>query len=130
MGFLEACHTSSHEYFVQHKNVLSSQTDEVEYLEDSIGTTQTNGISRSEHDSPSDDGAFKLTIRSTAAKEIIVTVRPTTTCGKIVENFIKRAGLKPNKKARLQIDGESMKPEVTIADTDLEDGDMVDIVGL
>jgi hypothetical protein len=84
---------------------------------------------------------FKLILRSAiTTKDITLTVRPTTTCGAIVNAFLNSAGLTsryPNvarKKGAagpvLQIDGDKMKPSDAIGDAGLEDGDCVDVVGL
>lgn len=40
-----------------------------------------------------DDDKFKLTLRSSATKDVTVTVRPTTKCGSIIKAFLKKAGL-------------------------------------
>lgn len=102
---------------------------------------------------------FKLILRSAATKDkdIMLNVRPTTKCGAIVRAFLKKAGLgdkypaamgmggtTPAKKGkakakgaaagvpepRLVVDGEKMDPEAEIGDADLEDGDLVEVVGL
>jgi hypothetical protein len=82
---------------------------------------------------------FKLILRSTqTSKDITLTVRPTTTCGAIVKAFLKSAGLSDKYAAqtpkkggpRLCVDGDKMDPGSQIGDADLEDGDMVEVVGL
>lgn len=84
---------------------------------------------------------FKLTLRSAiTTKDIVLTVRPTTTCGAIVNAFLKSAGLlnkyPPSSRKRgkaepvLQIDGDKMSPSAAIGDAGLDDGDCVDVVGL
>ncbi|KAF7364984.1 hypothetical protein MVEN_00369300 [Mycena venus] len=109
-----------------------------------------------ESDAESDAGGetFKLVLQSAITKNITVTVRPTTTCGAIVQAFLKKAGLadkynkktprqslggtsrkgkkaaEPEKNPHLVIDGDNMAPHVPIGDMDLEDGDTVDVVGL
>lgn len=80
---------------------------------------------------------FKLIVRA-ANLSIPLSVRPATTCGKIVKAFltimVKEKGLTvPAKKAslaRLYVDGEKQDPNAPISDCDLEDGDMVEIIGL
>ena len=104
-----------------------------------------------EDDGP--DNTFKLHLKSQLTTgEIVLTVRPTTTCGAIVKGFLKKAGLAeqyphvmngtappapkrgknadPPKDPRLSIDGDKMDPSTEIGEMDLEDGDMVDVVGL
>lgn len=112
-----------------------------------------------ESDAESDAGGetFKLVLRSAITKEITVTVRQTTTCGAIVQAFLKKAGLadkygkgprksiggaskkgkgkkgaapEPEKDPQLSIDGERMAHDVPISDGGLDDGDCVDVVGL
>ncbi|KAJ7677423.1 hypothetical protein B0H17DRAFT_112446 [Mycena rosella] len=112
-----------------------------------------------ESDAESDAGGetFKLVLRSAlTTKDITVTVRPTTTCGAIVQAFLKKAGLadkygkeprksiggaskkgkgkkavpEPEKDPQLMVDGDKVAHHVPIGDMDLDDGDMVDVVGL
>lgn len=66
-------------------------------------------------------------------KNITLVVRPTTTCGAIVKAFLKKAGLKSRKKGdgvSLMVDGDKMAAESEIAEADLDDGDMIEVVGL
>lgn len=89
-----------------------------------------------------------MTLRSGKTKDIVLTVRPTTTCGAIVRAFLKKAGLAdqyatPNSKGKrgrkttaqtagpcLMVDGDRMGAESVIGDADLEDGDLVEVFGL
>ncbi|KAK2465372.1 hypothetical protein APHAL10511_002726 [Amanita phalloides] len=101
-----------------------------------------------------DDDKFKIVLQSsvTQGKHITLTVRPTTKCGAIVKAFLKKAGLTdqyphvfqdkpaPNKRGRksqvsqkdpkICVDGDKMSNDTEIGDADLEDGDMVEVVGL
>ena len=113
---------------------------------------------QSEAESESDGDKFKLILRSalTANKEISLVVRPTTKCGAIVKAFLKRAGLaeqypevfagaqasvakkgrrKSNvavavKDPRLCLDGDKLDNASEIGEADLEEGDMIEVVGL
>jgi len=113
---------------------------------------------QSEAESESDEDKFKLILRSalTVNKEISLVVRPTTKCGAIVKAFLKRAGLagqypevfagapasvakkggrKSNvaiagKDPRLCLDGDKLDNASEIGEADLEDGDMIEVVGL
>jgi hypothetical protein len=110
---------------------------------------------QSDDESESDEDKFKLILRSalTTNKEISLVVRPTTKCGAIVKAFLKRAGLSgqypevfagvPAKKGgrksnvaaagkdpRLCLDGDKLDNASEIGDADLEDGDMIEVVGL
>lgn len=66
------------------------------------------------------------------SRDIAVTVRPTTMCRAIVAAFVKKAGLDARRgaKAQLVVDGDKMDPNSEIGEADLEDGDMVEVVGL
>lgn len=65
-------------------------------------------------------------------------VRPSTTCAKIVRAYLVIAAqqggpkLSPRKtsKVHLSVDGEKQDPNTPISHCDLEDGDLVDVVGL
>jgi hypothetical protein len=102
---------------------------------------------------------LKLVLRSElpTSKEITLTVRTTARCIAVLKAFIKKAGLdeekypelfvgesegddkgkgnKRGKKAsgkdpRLCLDGDKFDHDTQIGQTDLDDGDMVDVVGL
>ncbi|KAF8517405.1 hypothetical protein BU17DRAFT_91861 [Hysterangium stoloniferum] len=84
------------------------------------------------------DMKFKIVLRASGKNNITLTVRPSTTCGKIIRAYltilIKQGGtaLSPRKSSqvRLCVDGEKQHPDTPISDCDLEDGDMVEVVGL
>ena len=109
----------------------------------------------SEAESEAEGETFKLILRSSGNKDITLTVRPTTKCGAIVKAFLKKHGMvdqyphvfadtpaktaKKGKKGKanvveknpqLYIDGDKMDNQTPIGDMDLEDGDMVEVVGL
>ncbi|KAF8195401.1 hypothetical protein BJ912DRAFT_956829 [Pholiota molesta] len=122
-----------------------------------IPQTQTQD---SEADSEAEGEIFKLILRSSGNKDITLTVRPTTKCGAIVKAFLNKLDVadqypdifadapakpaakkrgRPTKTAtvaaaakdpRLCIDGDKMDNQTPIGDMDLEDGDMVEVVGL
>jgi Ubiquitin-2 like Rad60 SUMO-like len=82
---------------------------------------------------------FKVVLRAHGMKEITLSVRPTTTCSKIVRAFLAvaakqggKAPASPRKAAqvRLSIDGEKQHPDTPISNCDLEDGDLIEVVGL
>ncbi|KAK7048565.1 hypothetical protein R3P38DRAFT_2870148 [Favolaschia claudopus] len=158
-GFV-ACNNSTWEYMRANPTAFansasSSNFDAAAASDDSDGEpvliTSNTQQNTQESDAESDAGGetFKLVLQSAATKNITVTVRPTTTCGAIVQAFLKKAGLadkfkqsprksiggsKKGKKApdqpQLVIDGDKMAPHVPIGDMDLDDGDTVDVVGL
>ena len=100
---------------------------------------------------------FKIVLRSalTTSKEITLTVRPTTRCDAIVKAFITKAGLEEGnypdlfagdkgkggkkgrksavgsrKDPRISLDGDKLANDTQIGQVGLEDGDMVEVVGL
>ncbi|KZT09216.1 uncharacterized protein LAESUDRAFT_647021 [Laetiporus sulphureus 93-53] len=112
-------------------------------LEESDGETGVELLSEEEQ-----DDKMKLTLRSAETKDISLTVRPTTTCVAILKAFLKKAGIADqypgisaspkNSRGRkgttnvpaLVIDGEKLSPASQIGDADVEDGDLVEVVGL
>lgn len=84
-----------------------------------------------ESDGGSQD-TFKLTLRSGASQSVTVTVRPSTKCSSIIASFLKKTGrpASVSNKARISVDGESLNPNDPIDVAGLEDGDVVDIVGV
>ena len=137
----EACDKITHEYIRAHQHSPSpslegpgtnSHSGEPERL-------GTQDISDSDAEASQSQGdKFKLVLRSAVTeKNITLVVRPTTTCGAIVKAFLKKAGLsdkyKKSKKGggpSLMVDGDKMAAESEIMEAGLDDGDMVEIVGL
>ena len=113
-------------------NALSQRSSPSGTTED--GESESDAQSMADDD---DDGVFKLVVRSAVTKDVILKVRPTTSCGAIVKAFLKRAGIadqySENRNVRgpqLMVDGEHMNPDTPISDADLEDGDQVEVAGL
>jgi len=140
-GELGACDQKTHDYIRAHRDQRQQSP-----LENEANSPDAHSSDESEAESVGGD-KFKLVLRSAVAKDITLTVRPTTTCGAIVKAFLKEAkltdkypitGTTPAKKGKkkgtaepmLKIDGDSMLPTAPIGDADLEDGDMVEVVGL
>ncbi|KAG1745872.1 uncharacterized protein EDB91DRAFT_1119188 [Suillus paluster] len=81
---------------------------------------------------------IKLVFRSAVTEDNInLTVRPTTTCGAIVKAFLKAAGLSDRSSKgtaqampQLMVDGDKMADNMEIGEADLDDGDLVEVVGL
>lgn len=80
-------------------------------------------------------------LRSAATEDSVnLTVRSTTTCGAIIKAFLKAAGLSdrypvPPSKGKqitpqLMVDGDKMTDDMEIGEADLDDGDLVEVVGL
>lgn len=113
------------------------------------------GSPRAQSEEPSEAGGsddedeekLKLTFRSAVTKPITLTVRPTTRCSVILKAFLKRAGMadkvsaspvKKGKKGKsavfagpaLMVDGDKLDPDSEIGSADVEDGDLIEVVGL
>lgn len=83
-----------------------------------------------------------MVLRAPGLKDVTLSVRPSTTCGKIVRAYLRilaahqsdssSVKLTPRKakEVRLSVDGDRRHPDTLIADCDLEDGDLVEVVGL
>ncbi|KZT67274.1 hypothetical protein DAEQUDRAFT_694384 [Daedalea quercina L-15889] len=116
-------------------------------LEDDEFDREPEAGAESTADEEEEDDKFRLTLRSGKTKDITVTVRPSTTCGAIVRAFLKKAGLtdqypggsalagkkgkgKSSEGPKLMVDGDKLSPSSEIGEADLEDGDLVEVVGL
>ncbi|PCH39883.1 hypothetical protein WOLCODRAFT_136537 [Wolfiporia cocos MD-104 SS10] len=152
-GELEACDKIAYEYFQANRRQRSLSVQPLDNLQ---GRSPTRDFSPSPSleeagndsgDELADGDKFRLTLRSAKTKDIVLTVRPSATCGAIVRAFLRKAGLSDqypaagapaNKKTKktavvvptLELDGDKLDPEMEIGDADLEDGDLVDVVGL
>ncbi|KAI5121071.1 hypothetical protein M0805_008585 [Coniferiporia weirii] len=91
-------------------------------------STESGAESDASHDR---SDTFRLHLRSDA-ETITVTVRPTTKCRAIVASFLRKTGrpAAAAKKARIEVDGIKLATDSEIGTADLEDGDLIDIVGL
>ncbi|KAF8842199.1 hypothetical protein BDN67DRAFT_1010029 [Paxillus ammoniavirescens] len=146
-GELEACDKHTDEYIRTHRSKRSPSPS----LQDNahLSRRSQSVSSRSDAGSEAESAGgekIKLIFRSTATKDktFPLIVRPTTTCGAIVKAFLKAAELpdnysraastgKGNKHIpypQLMIDGDKMASEAEIGDADLEDGDLVEIIGI
>ncbi|RDB19065.1 hypothetical protein Hypma_014343 [Hypsizygus marmoreus] len=141
---LVACEKVTYEYL--RKNPLAASYSAFDHMtpapdvpSDTDEPPNTQDESGAESDADGD--TFTLILRSAIAKDITLTVRPTTKCGAIVRAFLKKAGVadkypeggakrKGAKDPRLSVDGDKMGNDVEIGDADLEDGDLVEVVGL
>ena len=103
--------------------------------------------SEDEDESGDGDGdTLKITLRSAITKPLTLTVRQTTKCSAIIQAFLKHHNLtdkyasspaKGKKKGKaassgpaLSVDGDKLNLNDEISVADLEDGDMVEVVGL
>jgi len=72
---------------------------------------------------------IKITIRSSSL-EFSLRVRVTTTCGELVAKFLSKAGITTashKKRPVLCLDGDKLSDDTTVADLEIEDGDMLEI---
>lgn len=99
------------------------------------------------------EDTFKLTLRSVKTpRGIVLTVRPQTKCGAIVEAFLRKAGLTNQSLERnsgitgdenrgkrsvattsgpwLVVDGDKLGNEVEIGEAEVEDGDIIEVTGV
>lgn len=130
-----------------------------QYEEDDEEDDYDAGGAAEESESEGDKFKLVLRSTLTTGRDVHLTVRSTTTCGAIVKAFLKNAGLAdqypgfmggaaaaatPKKAAgrrksaavpvekipQLCVDGDKVGNNSPIGDMDLEDGDIVDVVGL
>ncbi|KAF8887183.1 hypothetical protein BD779DRAFT_1662606 [Infundibulicybe gibba] len=150
-----ACEATAYDYMRSNDLVHASSNS----LEDTNASSDTEvpeiplQSQESDAESEADGDKLKLILRSALTeKDITLTVRPTTKCGAIVKAFLKKAGLAANypnlfepdspsaakkqkngksgKEPKISVDGDSMDNNVEIGEADLEDGDLVEVVGL
>lgn len=135
---LDACNKTTYDYIRSQRHQSPFAPEHDNQPNRSTSPLSPNGDPAVDSDAESvGDEKFKLTLRS-AVSTVTLTVRPSTTCGAIVNAFLKSAGLTanyattPNQSTgpSLQIDGEKMDPIEPIGNAGLEDGDCVDVVGL
>ena len=142
----EACDKNTFDYLRTHRQALDK--DVTPPPRDETPDLESEAASEAAASEDEDDGRFKLILRSAVSKDITLTVRPTTKCGAIVKAFLKQAGLAdkysspPAKKAKrgkaaasapmpaLTVDGDRLNSDDEISVADLEDGDLVEVVGL
>lgn len=74
---------------------------------------------------------LRITIRAGRDKEIKLAVSKTTTVGTILKKFLQLTGEPESKfpQVRLEYDGEKLSNDDRIGDTDVEDDDLLDVVG-
>ncbi|KAG1774880.1 hypothetical protein EV702DRAFT_1121630 [Suillus placidus] len=139
-GELEACDQTTWDYIRAHRHQQAPKT-----AQSSRNSPSPERESDTESEAESTGGdKIKLVLRSAATEDNVnLTVRPTTTCGAIVKAFLKAAGLSdrypvspPTGKRTAQampqlvVDGDKMADDVEIGEADLDDGDLVEVVGL
>ncbi|KAG6817010.1 hypothetical protein H0H87_000906 [Tephrocybe sp. NHM501043] len=154
---LVGCDKVTHDYLRANPpkaDTFDAGGEEFPSVTDAPSPSQNEGSDDKEQESDAEGETFKLTLRSSAAtKDITLTVRPTTKCGAIVKAYLKKIGVadqystlfdeggttkkggrgkkaQPEKDPRLCVDGDRMGNDVEIGEADLEDGDMVEVMGL
>ncbi|KAG8714437.1 hypothetical protein FRC09_017636 [Ceratobasidium sp. 395] len=121
---IQAMTLATHQYYEErHQDPLSAPpSDEVE-----------NEATNSREGSPAAAGD-KITLRlRTGPKDNhpqTVRVLSNSTIETVIAAFLSKTGRTGMQGVRLQIDGEDLEMESTIADADLEDGDLVEVAGI
>lgn len=147
---LEACDVRTYEYLQDSRRQRSLSVQPVDLGDQLRSKARAPSPIPEESDDTGAESAsdtFRLTLRSGKTKDIVLTVRPSTACGAIVKAFLKKSGLaeqypeptvekrkgkkgKPAEGPRLMLDGDKLDPASEIGAADLEDGDLVEVVGL
>lgn len=129
-----ACTTNTHEFLRKNKlkhtdshgpSVRTVTSPDAELIHGSGSESETSKVEDDQSD------RIKLHIRA-GNQTIIMSVKSTTKCKSIIETFLRKTGrsASASKSARLRVDGEKLDPESEIGEMDLEDGDLVDVVGI
>ncbi|KAJ6585242.1 hypothetical protein B0H19DRAFT_1016304 [Mycena capillaripes] len=93
---LVACDKTTWEYLRAHPAASTNPNPPIELSdedEDALSPGVHSNVQESDTESDAGGETFKLVLQSAVAKPITLTVRPTTTCGAIVQAFLKKAGL-------------------------------------
>lgn len=122
--FVEAMSIATHQYYEeQHRNPSTAPAS-------SAGDEKTSTNSRE----GSPEVADKITLRlRTGPKDNhpqTVRVQSDATIETVIAAFLNRTGRVGMQGVRLQIDGEDLEMDSTVADADLEDGDLVEVAGV
>ncbi|KAG2151321.1 hypothetical protein DEU56DRAFT_777312 [Suillus clintonianus] len=140
-GELEACDQTTWDYIRAQRHQQAPKADQSSSR--NSPSLERESDAESEAESTAGD-KIKLVLRSAATEDNInLTVRPTTTCGAIVKAFLKAAGLSDRyptsssngkqtgqAKPQLMVDGDKMADSMEIGEADVDDGDLVEVVGL
>ncbi|KAI0693218.1 hypothetical protein BC835DRAFT_1306833 [Cytidiella melzeri] len=144
---LEACDKQTFEYLQKHRHISPGPENALRLSTDSrdISPAGTEAESAAESDAGEDSGddeTLKITLRASSLKPLALTVRQTTKCSAILKAFLKHHKLTqqyPSSPVKgkgqgsgpgLIVDGDRLNPDDAISVADLEDGDMVEVVGL
>jgi hypothetical protein len=76
---------------------------------------------------PQKEPDVQLMLNSPGLESVLLKVRPTTLVSKVMAGFKKIRDIEQGKTCWLIFDGERLDPETRIADTEIEDGDVVDV---
>lgn len=144
----EACDKNTFDYLQTHR--LSSPNDAADDAFTSRDATpfsieeSSSALSEAAEDS-GDEDTFRIKLQSTLTKPVTLTVRQSTKCSAVINAFLrhhnlsdkytsprkgqKTSGTRPTGPA-LVVDGDRLNPDDELSVADLEDGDMVEVVGL
>jgi Ubiquitin-2 like Rad60 SUMO-like len=70
---------------------------------------------------------FKVVLNAQGLDAVQLKVRPSTVISKLMDAFKNRRNLDPGKTCWLVFDGDRLEPDSTVADTEIEDGDAVEV---
>ncbi|KAA8905570.1 ubiquitin-2 like Rad60 SUMO-like-domain-containing protein [Sphaerosporella brunnea] len=74
-----------------------------------------------------EEGLIRLVLKSKGKDEYKLRVRPTTTIASMIEAYRKAKNVGPAQVVRLDFEGDTLDPDDTVGDTDLEDMVMIDV---
>ncbi|KAG0704256.1 hypothetical protein DFH29DRAFT_912590 [Suillus ampliporus] len=126
-GELEACDQTTWNYIRAQRHQQAPKT-----AQSSKHSPSPERESDAESEAESTGGdKIKLVFRSAVTEDNVnLTVRPTTTCGAIVKAFLKAAGLSDRYPAKAGQAMPQWTDDTEIGEADLDDGDLVEVVGL
>jgi hypothetical protein len=90
-------------------------------------------ISREPSLAPSEGEGSSEKIRillKSSSHQVKVLAKQSTTCGQLVGHFIKKLGLGSTGKGRIMFDGDKQDDDTPIAEFELDEGDILEVVGV
>ena len=104
--------------------------DDVRVVDDTPADDADEGHEEEEetHAAAEPGGSFILVLRTDTGIEQKFNVRPDTTFGKLFDAFFAKHAAIERRLARFKFDGETVRPEQTPEDLDIEDGYVIEVV--
>lgn len=118
------------------KSVLYNETDLIakgskdqamDKLTESSNVSSINEPVSVDPEKESNSVAIKLALVGQDNKKLYVQVRPSTTFAKVADYYILQKSLPPTKQIKLMFDHEELDLNGTVAEQDMEDGDMLEV---